>query len=119
MRGGVALNQWSRELDGADLVHDGLWVSRAEMVAAKRRMRRDFLRAVSHAAENVRRVAEKQVPREWSLKVEPGVRIAQMLRPIESIGCYIPGGPFALVSTLVTTVVPALVVRIPRVVAVC
>jgi histidinol dehydrogenase len=42
-----------------------------------------------------------------------------MVRPIESIGCYIPGGRFALVSTLVMTVVPAQVAGVPRIVAVC
>jgi histidinol dehydrogenase len=48
-----------------------------------------------------------------------GVKIHQLVRPIDSIGCYIPGGRFSLVSTLVMTVVPAKVAGIPRIVAVC
>jgi len=59
------------------------------------------------------------MPREWSLQVEPGVTVAQIVRPLESIGCYIPGGRFALVSTLVMTVVPAQVAGVRRIVAVC
>ena len=64
-------------------------------------------------------MAEKQLPRPWTIKVEPGVRIGQMVRPIETIGCYIPGGRFSLVSTLVMTVVPAKVAGVKRIVVVC
>ena len=45
--------------------------------------------------------------------------VGQMVRPLESIGCYIPGGRFALVSTLVMTVVPAQVAGVRQIVAVC
>jgi histidinol dehydrogenase len=118
-RGDQALNAWSRKLDGSDLSREGLWVSCGEMAAARKRVGQEFLRAVSHAAANVRRVAEQQLPREWSLQVERGVHVQQIVRPIESIGCYIPGGRFALVSTLVMTVAPARVAGVRRIVAVC
>ena len=118
-RGDAALDAWSRKLDGIDTSGKRLWVTQQEIAAAKKRVSRDFLRAVKHAAANVRRVAEKQLPRAWSLQVEPGVNIAQLIRPIESIGCYIPGGRFALFSTMVMTVVPAHVAGVKRIVVVC
>lgn len=118
-RGDAALDLWSRRLDGVDLRHQGLWISPQEMAAAKKRVSREFLCAVAHAAQNVRRVAEKQLPRAWSFQVEAGVQIAQCIRSIDSVGCYIPGGRFALFSTLVMTVVPAQVAGVERIVAVC
>jgi histidinol dehydrogenase len=118
-RGDAALEEWARKLDGVKLQRDGLWVSRAEFAAAKKRVSKEFLRAVEHAAKNVRRVAEKQLPAQWTMKVERGVTIGQMVQPLESIGCYIPGGRFALFSTLVMTVVPAQVAGVQRIVAVC
>jgi histidinol dehydrogenase len=118
-RGDAALEEWSGRLDGTELRGSRLWVSRGEIAAAKKRVSREFLQAVEHAARNVRRVAEKQMPRPWSLEVEPGVEIAQMIRPIESVGCYIPGGRFALFSTLIMTVVPAQVAGVQRIIAVC
>src|SRR6202021_295680 len=45
--------------------------------------------------------------------------ISQRVSPIESIGCYIPGGQFALVSTLVMTVVPARVAGVKHISVVC
>jgi histidinol dehydrogenase len=118
-RGDRALEDWSKKLDGTDISGSGLWISKKEMTAAKRRVDREFLRAMEHAAKNVRRVAEQQLPRGWSLRVEDGVGIRQLVRPVDSIGCYIPGGRFALLSTLVMTAVPAQVAGVPRILAVC
>jgi histidinol dehydrogenase len=119
-RGGDrALAEWTRKLDGTDIENSGLWITAKERAAAKKRVSAKFMRAAAHAAKNVRTVAEKQLPRDWKLNVEPGVRIQQVVRPIESIGCYIPGGRFALVSTLIMTVVPAKVAGVKRIVAVC
>jgi histidinol dehydrogenase len=118
-RGDAALEEWARKLDGMDVRGNHLWVSPREIAAAKKRVNREFLRAVEHAAENVRRVAQKQLTSDWSLEVEPGVRISHLIRPIESIGCYIPGGRFALFSTMVMTVVPARVAGVERIVVVC
>lgn len=118
-RGDTALDEWSKKLDGVDVRGNRIWVTEREISTAKKRVPGDFLRAVKHAAANVRRVAEKQLAREWSLRVEPGVKISQLVRPIDSIGCYIPGGRFALFSTLVMTVVPAQVAGVSHIVVVC
>jgi histidinol dehydrogenase len=117
--GDAALDEWTKRLDGRDLARDGVWISRKEYPAARKRAGREFLDAAAHAAENVRRVAEQQKPREWNLQVEPGVQVEQIVRPIETIGCYIPGGRFALVSTLIMTVVPAQVAGVRRIITVC
>ncbi len=118
-RGDRALAAWAKKLDGIDLLRTGVWISRREINAARKHVSPEFLRAVRHAVKNIRRVAEKQLPRAWSLNVEPGVTVSQLVRPIESIGCYVPGGRFALVSTLLMTVVPAQVAGVNRITVVC
>jgi histidinol dehydrogenase len=118
-RGDAALFAWTRKLDQIDLAKEGLWISRAEMAAARKRVSREFVRAVQHATANVRHVAEKQMPRRWSLQVEPGVKLTQLIRPIDSIGCYVPGGRFALFSTMIMTVGPAQVAGIREIIVVC
>ncbi len=74
-RGDSALFAWAKKLDDVELRSDSVWVSRDEMRAAARNVSREFLQAVKHAARNVHRVAEKQLPRPWRLEVEPGVRV--------------------------------------------
>jgi histidinol dehydrogenase len=118
-RGDAALFDWAKKLDGADLQRNGLWFTPREILAASARVTPEFRRAMSHAARNIRRVAQKQLPQAWSLEVEPGVNISQVVRPIESVGCYVPGGRFALVSTLLMIVVPAKLAGVKRIVVVC
>jgi len=114
-----ALDQWSLKLDALDVRGQRLWITPQQIAAAAKRADRSFLRALEHASANVRRVAQKQLPVAWSLQVEPGVHVAQIVRPIEAIGCYIPGGRFSLYSTLLMTVVPAQVAGVARIVVVC
>jgi len=118
-RGDGALLAWAKKLDDADLSAKNLWISQKEIRSAERNVSSDFLRAIRQAVRNIRRVAEKQLPRPWSLEVEPGVRIQQRVLPIESIGCYVPGGQASLVSTLLMTTVPAQAAKVPRIIAVC
>jgi len=118
-RGDSALFAWSKKLDGLDLARAGVWISREEIRSAEAQVSPAFLKAIQRAAKNVRRVAEQQLPRPWTIESEPGVKISQRVSPIESIGCYIPGGRFSLVSTLVMTAVPAKVAGVSRIIAVC
>ena len=118
-RGDSALFAWTKKLDHLNLARGGVWISRKEIRSAERRVSSEFLSVIKRAAKNVRCVAEKQIPRPWTFETEPGVRITQRVSPIESIGCYIPGGRFSLVSTLVMTAVPAKVAGVSRIVAVC
>jgi histidinol dehydrogenase len=118
-RGDAALAAWAKKLDGIQLGRIGFWVSQREIKAARKQVSAEFLRAIRHAERNIRRVAEKQLPGPWSLEVEPGVTVSQLVRPVDSIGCYIPGGRFALVSTLLMTVTPAQVAGVPRITVVC
>jgi histidinol dehydrogenase len=118
-RGDAALFSYTKKFDAINLRRSGVWISQNEITGARKHVSPEFLQAVQHAAANVRRVAEKQLPQPWLLQVEPGVIVSQLVRPIESIGCYIPGGRFALVSTLVMTVAPAQVAGVKRITVVC
>ena len=118
-RGDAALFAWTKRLDGTDLRREGLWITPSELRKARTAVSEDFLGAVRHASRNIRRVAQSQMPKSSILKIESGVTIRQMVRPIETIGCYIPGGRYALVSTLLMTVVPAQVAGVKRIAVVC
>ena len=117
--GDAALFRWARRLDGLRLTRDTIWVSRAELRAARSAVPRELLRAIEHAARNIRRVAERQLPRSWTITVEPGVRVGQRVTPLGIIGCYVPGGRFSLFSTLLMTAIPAQVAGVKRIVVAC
>jgi histidinol dehydrogenase len=117
--GDRALFRWALHLDGLRLTRKSLWITRAEIRAASRKVPRDLVRAIEHAARNIRRVAEEQRPRSWTITVEPGVRVGQRVTPLGTIGCYIPGGRFSLFSTLLMTAIPAQVAGVKRIVVAC
>src|SRR5580658_6645788 len=106
-RGDAALFYWTKRFDRLALHRSNVWVARDELRSAARGVSEEFLEAVDHAARNIRAVARRQKPQEWTLEVEPGVRASQRVRPIETVGCYLPGGRFSLVSTLLMTAIPA------------
>jgi histidinol dehydrogenase len=118
-RGDSALFDWTKKLDDSELTSRTLWISQKQLHDAYRRVCPDFLQALRKAGRNIRRVAKQQLPKPWSLRIEPGVGIRQIVRPIESIGCYVPGGRASLVSTLLMTAIPAQVAGVPRVVVAC
>jgi histidinol dehydrogenase len=117
-RGDAALFYWTQRFDSLALQRNNVWVTRDEMRSASRRVSAAFLEAVDHAARNIRAVARRQKPQEWTLEVEPGVRVSQQVRPIETVGCYLPGGRFSLVSTLLMTAIPAQEAGVPHIVIV-
>jgi histidinol dehydrogenase len=116
-RGDAALFAWSNRFDGGKLSAKTVWITPAEMRAATRRVSKEFLAAVDHAARNIRRVARLQRPKEWSATIEAGVRVSQRVRAIDAVGCYVPGGRFSLVSTLLMTAIPAQEAGVRRITA--
>ncbi len=90
-------------------------VSQAAMQAALSQVSPDFLAALRIAATNIRAFAERQLPREWTY-ASNGLTLTQLARPLESVGCYVPGGRYPLPSTLLMTVIPAQVAGVSRIV---
>src|SRR5215472_13555483 len=64
---------------------------------------RSSLRA---AAANIRQFCEWQKPRSWMRKAK-GISLGQAAKPLQSVGCYVPGGRYPLVSTVMMTAIPA------------
>lgn len=71
--------------------------------------------AIEQAAGNIARYAEWQAPEEWRHEIQPGVVVGQLVRPLESVGCYVPGGRYPLPSTLLMTVIPAQVAGVSQI----
>lgn len=117
--GDAALFRWTLRLDGARLTPKSLWIPRDEIRLAAREISSELRRAIEHAARNIRRVAEQQRPRSWTITVEPGVHVGQRVTPLGTIGCYIPGGRFSLFSTLLMTAIPAQVAGVKHIVVAC
>jgi len=93
-----------------------LRVSPEEMQAAWEATAPELRAAMELARANIRAFAEAQKPAEWTRAAGDGVKVGQVVRPLESVGCYVPGGRYPLPSTLLMTVTPAQVAGVERIV---
>jgi len=91
-------------------------VTPAEMQAAWEATAPALREAMQLAQANIRAFAEAQRPVEWMRTSGTGIQVGQIVRPLESVGCYVPGGRYPLPSTLLMTVTPARVAGVPRIV---
>ena len=112
--GDRALRRYAKRWDGLGN-NEPVRVHDAELQAAWRATPVVLRNAITQAAANIRRYCEWQRPREWKRETQPGVCVGQLVRPLESVGCYIPGGRYPLPSTVLMTVIPAQVAGVPQI----
>ena len=55
------------------------------------------------------------MPKTWTMTPIPGLRTGQLVRPLASVGCYVPSGRHPLPSTLLMTAIPAQVAGVKRI----
>lgn len=114
-RGDLALREYAERFDG--LAADApLLVSREEMHAAWEGTSEELKAAMRMAQANIRAFAERQLPKSWSFRPNEGMEVGQIVRPLGSVGCYVPGGRYPLPSTLLMTATPAQVAGVERIV---
>jgi histidinol dehydrogenase len=111
--GDRALRKYARRWDGLG-VRDSLRVDAEEIRAAWKSAPAELRRALQQAAANIRQFCEWQKPAEWK-RTQGGVTLGQLVRPLQSVGCYVPGGRYPLVSTLLMTVIPAQVAGVKNI----
>jgi histidinol dehydrogenase len=112
-RGDKALRKYSEQWDSLGSGHS-VRVSPREMEEALRSAAPQLTVALRKAAENIRRFAVLQKPKPWR-QTRNGVATGQIVRPLDSVGCYVPGGRYPLVSTLLMTVIPAQVAGVKNI----
>lgn len=112
-RGDDALIEYARQLDR--LGSGSLRVSGAHLAAAQDGLPPEIAEAIEVAAARIRGFARMQMPREWMQPSSPGVELGQLVRPLGSVGAYVPGGRYPLPSTVMMTAIPAQVAGVQRI----
>lgn len=105
--GDRALKRWTLQLDRINLAREGFIVKRREIVKAYRQVPEGFADAVQTSARNIRRAAREQMPSAWQISNGSGIEVSQIIRPLDRVACYVPGGRFPLPSTVLMSVIPA------------
>jgi histidinol dehydrogenase len=112
--GDRALRSYAARWDGLE-TSEPVLVPDADVQEAWQRTPAGLREAITQAAANIRHYCAWQKPEEWRREIQPGVSVGQLVRPLESVGCYVPGRRYPLPSTLLMTVIPAQVAGVPQI----
>src|SRR5437899_7823730 len=112
--GDRALRRCAEKWDGLK-PRQPLLVTDQELEQAWNTVSEQFKQALKTAAINIRQYCEWQMPQAWRNAVSPGIQVGQVVRPLQSAECYVPGGRYPLPSTMLMTVIPAQVAGVPQV----
>ena len=113
----VALEHYRKHKD--TITTADLEVSKQEIDKAYEQVDSKVVDCLKAAAQNITRFHQAQIEREmWSIEVREGILAGRITRPMDIVGCYIPGGTAAYPSSILMTVLPARVAGVGRIVAV-
>ena len=114
--GDDALREFTAKFDGVDRERPRL--TDEEREAALDRLDDEQRRIIDHNHDRIRAFAERQLESLAAFEEEfgEGIRLGQTIRPIESVGAYVPGGRYPLLSSALMTVVPPAVAGVDSVV---
>ena len=112
-RGDEALREYAQRFD--DFNRNSFIVPQSELKLAADSLQPAFRKAVETASANIRAFSELQLPQARSAEIAPGLKVGQLVRPLDTICGYIPAGRYHLPSTLMMTVIPAQVAGVPNI----
>lgn len=115
--GDTALRAFSQQFD--HVVPAQFEVSEQEIAEALEGMDAQTRRDSEFAINQVRRFAQAQLATMLPLEVEtlPGVHLGHRIIPVQTVGCYVPGGRYPILSAPVMSIVPATVAGCEQIIA--
>ena len=116
-QGDRALFRYAAQFDGLS-DRSAVRIGRDDMAEAWNGLSPALRDAFSTAVQQIRAFAINQLPATWCDSTVPGLMTGQIVRPLDSVGCYVPSGRHPLPSTLLMTAIPAQVAGVARIVVV-
>ncbi len=110
--GDKALREYTKKFDRAEI--DSVRVAEEEITAAYAAVSPELLETIRTSKKNIQSFHEKQLQNSWISPEEDGTVLGQLVRPLEKVGLYVPGGTAPLVSSLLMTAVPAKVAGVSQ-----
>src|SRR5260370_7179480 len=103
--GDKVLMEYARKFD--KLERKSVAVPAGELEAAAKALSPAFRSAVRVASKNILAFAKMQLPKAQSKTVAPGIKLGQIVRPLDAVAAYIPAGRYPLPPTLIIPFLPS------------
>ncbi len=111
-QGDRAVKRYTEKFDSIKLKK--LVISQNEINASAKEAGKEFLKALRYAAQRIKKFHERQKEKSWGFS-ENGITVGQIIRPLERVGVYVPGGKASYPSTVLMSVVPAQVAGVKEI----
>ena len=106
--GNQALINYCQKFDGYQIKDESDFVvSDQEKEEALKQVDQDYIRILERTKKQITEFHKNQIDKSWSLYKDNGVIMGQMVRPIERVALYVPGGTAAYPSTVLMNAIPA------------
>ena len=117
LRGDVAVKSLSQKFDG--YAPENFQLNESQILAAVQKVSKRDMDDIKFAQTQIRRFAEEQKASMSNIEIEtvPGVILGHKNIPVQSVGCYVPGGKFPMVASAHMSVLTASVAGVPRIIA--
>ncbi len=112
--GDEALRQYTEKFDGVNL--NDFLIAPDDLKESLSKIEDNLINSLKQAASNIRKFHQAQLPQDWSMEVDKGITAGQIVRPLERVGCYIPGGRAVYPSSILMTVIPAKVAGVDEII---
>ncbi len=116
LNGDNAVAKYTRKFDKTKLPVKNLRVPESEISGAFQCITSDFVNHLKFIINNVSGYYRQQLKKPGRIKSHDGVLLREDIKPLDSVGIYIPAGTAPLVSSVYMTAVPAIVAGVKRVV---
>ncbi len=114
--GDLALTQFTEKFDKAVVTTKGLRITSEEVKAAYAKVSKKQISALKTMKQTLAANEKNTLGTKQRAFSKNGVQVQTMRSPLESVGCYVPGGRAVYPSTLIMTAVPAKVAGVHRIV---
>ena len=117
VNGDKAVRELSKKFDNFD--RPNFLLTESEIDAAMQKVSSRDMEDIKFAQDQIRRFAEEQMNSMSNVEVEtlPGVILGHKNIPVQSVGCYVPGGKFPMVASAHMSVLTASVAGVPRIIS--
>ncbi len=114
--GDKALFKYIKQYDSFEATKNNILVTKEEIKQAYKKVDKKTIQAINQSKENIENYSKLQLPKEWQKEISKGIKVGQLVKPLNKVGCYIPGGNFPLISTVLMTVIPAKVAGVKEII---
>ncbi|HDY99859.1 MAG TPA: histidinol dehydrogenase [Nitrospirae bacterium] len=111
-QGDRAVKRYTEKFDSLKLSR--LAVNKKEIESASKKVDKNFLKALKLSAKRIRTFHERQKEKSWQFSND-GITLGQIIRPVERVGVYVPGGKAAYPSTVLMNIIPAQVAGVKEI----